>query len=53
MDGNIYTSSSSCRTISTDIPDPFPPPFSIVHCFRQVFKNTSRIRTELLYVRSS
>ena len=26
--------SSSCRTISTDIPGPFSPPFSIVHCFR-------------------
>ena len=28
-------------------------PFSIVHCFRQVFMATSRIGTELLYVGSS
>ena len=28
-------------------------PFSIVHCFRQVFRATSRICTELLYVGSS
>ena len=41
------------RTISTDIPDPFSPPFSIVHFFRQVFRTTSRILTELLYVGSS
>ena len=46
-------SSSSCRTISTDIPDPFSPPFSIVHCFWQVFWSTSHISTELLYVGSS
>ena len=45
--------SSSCRTISTDIPDPLSPLFSIVHCFRQVFRVTSRIGTEMLYVGSS
>ena len=45
--------SSSCRTTSMDIPDPFSPPFSIVHCFRLVFKATSCISTELLYVGSS
>ena len=45
-------SSSSCRAIRTDIPDPFSPLFSSVHCFRQVFSNTSRIGTELLYVGS-
>ena len=31
-------SSSSCCAISTDILDPFSPPFSIQHCFRQVFR---------------
>ena len=46
-------SSSSCRAISTDIPDPFSPTSSLAHCFRQVFKATSRIGTELLYVGSS
>ena len=47
------SSSSSGRTISTDIPDPFSPPLSIVHRFRQVFRATSCIGTELLYVGSS
>ena len=28
------SSSSSCHDISTDILDPFWPPFSIIHCFR-------------------
>ena len=49
----INKSSSSCRAISTDIPGPFSPPFSIVHCFWQVFKATSCISIELLYVGSS
>ena len=31
---------------------PFSPPLPIVHCFRQVFRATSRIYTELLYVGS-
>ena len=44
------SSSSSCHAI---IPDPLSPPFPIVHCFRQVFRDTSRIGTELLYVCSS
>ena len=44
------SSSSSCHAISTDLPDPLPPPFSIVHRFRYVFKATSCIGTELLYV---
>ena len=48
-----YMSSSSCHAISTDIPDPLSPPLPIVHCFRQVFRATSRIDTELLYVGSS
>ena len=47
------SSSSSCRAISTDISDPFSPPVSIVHCFRQVFKATFPIYTELLYIVSS
>ena len=44
--------SSSCHAISKDIPDPFLSPFSIVHCFCQVLKATSRIGTELLFVGS-
>ena len=33
--GYIFVSSwSSCHAISTDIPDPLPLPFSIVHCFQ-------------------
>ena len=50
---DISSSSSSCHAISTDIPDPFSPPFSIIHCFWQVFKGKSRICKELLYVGSS
>ena len=45
-------SSSSCRAISMDIPDPLLPP-PIVHCFRLVFKATFRIGPERLYIRSS
>ena len=33
----IYIS-SSCRAISTDIPDPLSPPLPIVHRFRQVLR---------------
>ena len=47
------SSSSSRRTINTDIPDPLSPPSPIIHCFRQVFRITSCIGTELLYVGSS
>ena len=47
------SSSSSCRAISADIPDPFSPTLPIDHCFRQVFRFTSHIGTELLYVGSS
>ena len=54
---NIYyvwiSSSSSCRAISTDIPDSLSSLLPIVHCFRQVLRATSRIGTELLYVCSS
>ena len=50
----MYISSlSSFHAISTDIPDPFLPPFSINHCFPQVFKAISSIGTKLLYVGSS
>ena len=46
----MVNSSSSCRAISTDIPDALSPPLPIVHCFQQVLSTTSRIGTELLYV---
>ena len=48
----IYIS-SSCRSISNVIPDPLLPALTIVHCFHQVFRTTSRIGTEQLYVGSS
>ena len=44
------SSSSSCCTISMNIPDPLLPPLPIVHSFWQVFWATSHIGTELLYV---
>ena len=47
------SSSSSCRATSTDIPDPLLPLLPIVHRLWQVFRATSRILTELLYVCSS
>ena len=48
-----FSSSSSCRTISTDLPDPLLPPFPIIHCFWLVLRAASHIGTELLYVASS
>ena len=39
--------------ISRDIHDPFSPPLPTVYYFRLVLRATSRIGTELLYVRSS
>ena len=48
-----WISSSSCHDISTDIPDPLLPSFPILHWFRQVFRCTSLIGEELLYVGSS
>ena len=45
--------SSSCRAISTDIPDPLSAHVPIVHRFRQVLWATPRILTELLCVGSS
>ena len=51
---NAYLSSSSSgRAISTDISDPLSPPLPIIHCFQEVFRATSRIYSELLYVGSS
>ena len=47
------SSSSSCRAISTDIPNPLSPLLPIVHCFRLVFRDTSLISTELLYAGSN
>ena len=47
------SSSSSCRAISTDIPDPISPPLPIVLRLLQVLRASSRIYTELLYVCSS
>ena len=47
------SSSSSCHTISADIPDPLSPLLSIIHCFRLVFRSTSCIGAELQYVGSS
>ena len=41
-------SSSSCRTASTDLSDPLLSPISIVHRYREVFKATSSVGTELL-----
>ena len=49
----IYILSSSCRAASTDIPDPLSTLLPIVHRLWQVFRATSRILTELLYVCSS
>ena len=51
--GYWKSSSSTCRAASTDIPDPLLPLLPIVHRLRQVFRATSRILTELLYVCSS
>ena len=50
---NVSSSSSSCRAAGTDIPDPLSPLFSIVHRLWLVFRATSRILTELLYVCSN
>ena len=44
---------SSCYATSTDLPDLLLPPVSIIHHSQQVFKATSYIGTELLYIGSS
>ena len=48
----VSSPSSSSSSRSTDIPDPLSPPLPIIHCFRQVFRTTSRIGTKLPYVGS-
>ena len=48
----IHTSSSSCHTTSIDLPDPLLPPVSIIHYSQLVFKATSCIGTEQLYIGS-
>ena len=45
----IIIISSSCRAISTDIPDPLSPPLPIVYLFQQVIRATPCILKELLY----
>ena len=47
------SSSSSSRAASTDIPDPLSPHLPIIHHLRQVFRVTSCVLTQLLYVSSS
>ena len=47
------SSSSSCHAISTDVSDPFSPPLPMIHFFWHVFRATSSIGRELLYVFSS
>ena len=49
----IYIYISSCRADSTDIPYPLSPLLYIIHRFWLVFRATSRILTQLLYVCSS
>ena len=46
------SSSSSCHAASTDLPDPLSPPVTIAHRSWLVFKATSCIGTELLYIGS-
>ena len=41
----VYISSSSCRAVGTDIPDPLSPFLPIVHRLRQVFRATPCILT--------
>ena len=53
----VYTcmcisSSSSCRAACADIPDRLSPFLPIIHRLRQVFRVTSRVLTQLLYVGS-
>ena len=45
--------SSSCHAASMDIPDPLSPLLPIVHRLWQVFRATSHLLTQLLYVCSS
>ena len=54
--GNLMPNSMYSNIIiissSTDIPDPLSPSLPIAHCSQQVFRDTSHIGTELLYVSS-
>ena len=50
---NIHHHHHHVTQISMDIIDPLSPHLSIVHCFRQVFRTTSCIGPELLYIGSS
>ena len=43
----LYTSSSSCHAAGTDFPDSHLPFISVIHHFRQAFKTTSCVHTEL------
>ena len=52
-EGQKYMSSSSCCATSTDLPDSFSPPISIVHRSQELFKAISCNSTELLYIGSS
>ena len=45
------SSSSSCRAACADIPDRLSPFLPIIHRLRQVFRVTSRVLTQLLYVK--
>ena len=49
---HIYISSSSCRAVCADIPDRLSPFLPITHRLRQVFRITTRVLTQLLYVSS-
>ena len=49
---NCLKASSSYRVAGTDIPDPLSPLLPIIHRLWQVFWATSRIFTQLLYVRA-
>ena len=51
--GSFCVRSSACYAAGTDIPDPLSWSVSIIHRSRYVFKATSCIGTELLYIGSS
>ena len=50
---DVIDLSSSCRTASTDLPDPLSPPVSILFRPQEVFQATSCISEEWLYIGSS
>ena len=49
----ISSSSSSCHTACTDLPNTLSPAISIIHHSLEVFQTKSCISTELLYIGSS